>query len=244
MNFFEQLFLGAKTKTKSSKPDSALKKQKETISEMWKGEKYPDFGIERVIRLLCILSNYLFPSLYVREFSGRYGWQARKLAMDCVTIINFLVPLLVLSCGWYENTIVVYITTYLSIGTLSYVINLIILQSEYSKPGSYIRSIICFALNYIQIILCFSVIYMAMSPESFSYGASKLHDVTHMVYYSFITAATVGFGDITPKSTMAITLALFQICISMLFLYVVFTTFVANIGQRTYANMPPKPKKK
>lgn len=242
MNFLKQLLFGAKTKIKNLKPDSALKKQKEMISEMWKGEKYPDFGIERIIRLLCILTNYLFPSLYVREIFGKYGWQARKLAMDGVTLINFVIPILVLSFGWYESSIVVLITAYLSVGTLSYVINLIILQSEYSKPGSYIRSIICFAFNYIQIILCFSVIYMAMSPDSFAYGESKLHDVPHMVYYSFITAATVGFGDITPKSTMAITLALFQICISMLFLYVVFTTFVSNIGQRTYANKSLKDK--
>ena len=83
-----------------------------------------------------------------------------------------------------------------------------------------------------------------MSPSSFAYGQNTLHDVVHMVYYSFITAATVGFGDITPKSTMAIMLALAQICISMLFLYIVFTIFVANIGQRTYANKPPESKKK
>lgn len=112
MGFFEHLILGAKTKAKSSKPDSALKKQKEMISEMWKGEKYPDFGIERIIRLLCILSNYLFPSLYVREFSGKYGWQARKLAMDCMTIINLLIPIIVLLFGWYENVIVVIISSF------------------------------------------------------------------------------------------------------------------------------------
>ncbi len=243
MGFFEHLILGANTKAKSSKPDSALKKQKEMISEMWKGEKYPDFGIERIIRLLCILSNYLFPSLYVREFSGKYGWQARKLAMDCMTIINLLIPIIVLLFGWYENVIVVIISSYLSIGTLSYVVNLIVLQPEYSKPGSYLRSIISFAFNYIQLILCFAVIYMAMNPTSFSCGAEH-HDVIHMVYYSFITAATVGFGDITPKSTAAIMLAIVQTCISMLFLYIVFTTFVANIGHRTYANQPITRKKK
>lgn len=82
-----------------------------------------------------------------------------------------------------------------------------------------------------------------MNPTSFSCGAVH-HDVIHMVYYSFITAATVGFGDITPKSTAAIMLAIVQTCISMLFLYIVFTTFVANIGHRTYANQPITRKKK
>lgn len=240
-NIISQLFLGYRHKNFGVY--SAWKKQKDQLNSIWEGKDYPDFGIERIVRLICILSNYVFPTLYVRWLAGKYGgWIGRKIAMDILTLLNFILPIIALKYDWQNSLSAVLICAYFSLGTISYIINLIILESEYTQPGSYLRSIICFAFNFVQIIACFALLYRFLGAEAFTGIEDSSFDALHAFYYSFIVSATIGFGDITPTTSWTIMLTICQASISLLFLYVIITKFMAHLGERTYANTPA-PKK-
>jgi hypothetical protein len=227
------LFLGFSTKNRNVA--SALKKQHEQIKQMWKGESYPDFGIERIVRLFCALLTYLFPTLYIRWIAGKYGkWYGRKLTMDIYTIANLLLPLCALCCDWHESTFALIICSYFTAGTISYMINLVVLKPEYAEPGSYLRSIICLFINYVQIVAYFGFVYLCMGAEAFDGINNKTFDSLHAFYYSFVVSGTLGFGDITPVSTTAIWVTIIQSFLTFLFIYLVLTNFLANINKATY----------
>lgn len=241
-NFIRHLVLGGE-KQRDTNVDSALKKQRQQIQQMWKGEKYPDFGIERIVRLICALSTYLFPTLYIRWITGYCGkWYGRKLAMDAYTIINLLLPLCALICDWHESTLALIVCSYFTIGTISYLINLVVLRPEYAEPGSYLRSIICLFINYIQIIAYFGFVYLCMGAKSFEGVNAETFDSLHAFYYSFVVAGTLGFGDIIPASTGAIIVTICQSFLTFLFIYLVLTRFLSNIDKNTYHNTPRRNK--
>ena len=240
-NIISQLFLGYRHK--NFNVDSALEKQNAQLKQMWEGKKYPDFGIERLVRLFCVMCNYIFPTLYVRWIAGKYGgWIGRKIAMDTYTLFNFILPFIALRHDWHTNFVAVLICAYLSLGTISYIVNLILLEPEYTQPGSYLRSIICFAFNFVQIIACFALLYRFEGAGAFAGIDESTFDALHAFYYSFIVSATIGFGDITPTMPGTIWLAICQASLSLLFLYVLITKFMAHLGERTYANMPASKK--
>ena len=45
-------------------------------------------------------------------------------------------------------------------------------------------------------------------PESFALQVQKQESASHFVYFSFVTLATLGYGDITPKTEFAQRLAI------------------------------------
>ena len=231
----KQIFLGVAKNKCIVEP--AISAQNKKLKQIWNNENYKDYGVERIIRLLCMLSSYLFPTLYLRDIAGRLGgWYGRKLCLDVYTILNLVFPLLILGCGWYDSSIIVFICTYLSIATISYLINLVTLAPEFSQPSSYLRSIICLGINFIQIVACFAVLYLFLGVESFRVPEDVNFDAIRAFYFSLVTATTIGYGDITPLSNMAVGLTITQICISLIFFYVVLAKFVSHIEERTYAN--------
>lgn len=86
-------------------------------------------------------------------------------------------------------------------------------------------------LNYLYlnffIIFIFSVIYWLYGTDEhfvFKPHFSVNHNITYMtaLYYSLVTHSTVGFGDITPKSTFIKIITMIHIIIIILFLSLLF----------------------
>jgi hypothetical protein len=64
-------------------------------------------------------------------------------------------------------------------------------------------------------------------PGSFSIVASQGEDSTfHFFYYSFVTITTLGYGDITPVSDIARSLALLEALIGQIYLVVLVARLV------------------
>lgn len=234
IEFLSQLFLGYRDEEEHY-ISPALKKQKAMMKQIWIGKDYPDFGIERITRLFCASLNYAFPTLYVRHFTGHLGWYGRKLAMDGFTLFNLLIPIFALVFRGYESPLAFWVVTYFMAGTISYLINLVVLRPEYTQPGSYFRSILCLFLNYIQIIVYFAVTYMYLGKNAFALTRDTW-DALHALYYSFVVSTTLGFGEITPISSAAIWVTISQLLLSFLFVYIILTTFLSHIHEKTYFN--------
>ena len=63
-------------------------------------------------------------------------------------------------------------------------------------------------------------------PGSFSFATTSEHDVGSFLYYSFITLATVGYGDIVPLTSPARSLAALEAVMGQLYLAVTIARLV------------------
>lgn len=93
-------------------------------------------------------------------------------------------------------------------------------------------------LSYLFMIYGYGVIYMymsAISQSAFSIGKLGIVDG---VYFSIVNSSTVGFGDITPKSSIAKLVVISQIIISMAYIVMLFSSAVSYV--RDEASRPNK----
>jgi|GEM_PF-193471 hypothetical protein len=92
-----------------------------------------------------------------------------------------------------------------------YIIILLVIQiSRSHRVGAleFLKAInIYFLLGIIGAII-FRTIYLA-NPESISLNYGAQYQLTDFIYYSFITMTTVGYGDITPVTPLARSVAVF-----------------------------------
>lgn len=191
-------------------PDPALKKQWENAKAVWNNEHEPTFGIERVFRLLLVLSAYIFPGIYVRHVYGKRGVLARKLSVDVFVTLKLIYPMLVLALGWQYNRFVRLTVIYLGIETLFYIGGLMFLSDIYRAPISHRRSYLMFLMNYLEICLDFAVVYSGFGL------VSHMDSSVDAVYFSCVTGFTVGYGDMVPTSDAGKFLVMVQ-CICSLF---------------------------
>jgi hypothetical protein len=87
---------------------------------------------------------------------------------------------------------------------------------------------------YLLIGLFFSVVYRSIAqfrPEAFS-GAVDSLSPANFHYFSFITLATVGYGDITPATDLTRTLAVVESILGQLYLVTVVALVVSNLTVR------------
>ena len=156
MNFFKKIFIGKSDTILGKKPKSAIKAQIESVKDVWISKKYTDFGIERVLRLFLVCVQFLFPSLYIRNFSGRKNTLTRKICNEIYVMMKISLYLFFLfvfqTCSWYS-----YVCAYLILETLCYLLGLIFLNTEYKKAASYRRNLLMTIINFAEIVFIFHI---------------------------------------------------------------------------------------
>lgn len=226
-NFLESLLVGSmKDPHKYVRP--ALQNQWKNILAVWNNETAATFGIERIFRLLLATSAYLFPGIYIRHYFGLRGLLSRKLALEAyVTCKLFfpLVPLYLVRTG-PTYSIVVGIVIYFGVETLIYVLSLLFLSDIYKPPISYKRSYLMILMNYVELCLDFAVIYKATGE------VSGLGGSLDAIYFSFVTAFTVGYGDIKPSGQIAKIAVILQSLCSLVLVTLVFTRTVSGFDKK------------
>jgi hypothetical protein len=93
---------------------------------------------------------------------------------------------------------------------------------------------------YIMIGLFFAFVYGALDAYGddpfFAGGAPAT--AANCVYFSFVTLATVGYGDLTAAGNLGHTLSVFEALIGQIYLVTVVSLIVSNLGRR---EGPPHP---
>jgi len=231
MSLLKKIFVGPNVTLKN--PKSAIDVQLDHLKNIWEN-KTSTIGIERIFRFFLILIHFVFPNLYVRNLSGKKGTVSRKLCVELYVLFKLLSPLFILLFGLEKYTIICLIIIYLSIETITYLLGIVFLSDIYTKPISFKRSLILIFINFVEITLNFAVLYKG-------FNAIKLSDdVLSPIYFSFVSGTTVGFGDITPISSMGQILVIFQSMIFLLFIVVFFSHFISNLSSNFLANKNPK----
>ncbi len=199
------------------------------IKAIWENEHHDDFGLEKILRLFLVATQFLFPVSNIKYVSGRYGERYKDLSVDLLILLKLGLPLLILISGLEHVGWLVWLQVYIVSETILYIPALVFASDIYSKPSSYRRSMFLVFLNYIEIILAFAVFY-ASGPH-LNQPSTYWFDT---VYFSFTTATSLGYGDLHPISLTGRVLVTIQGILFILFVVIFLNFFTSKVEGKGY----------
>lgn len=208
---------------------TAVKNQLLNLKKVWNNEKHNDIGIEKIVRLFLTAFQFLTLSIYLRNYFGKKGTAYRDLAIDFYILLRTIFPFIVLLTGLYKYCFFVGTAIYFSIDTILYIGTLIFVTDVVAKPRSYRRSVLLLFFNYIEIVLNFAILYGGLNLLNES--ATSFIDY---IYFSFITAATIGYGDILPITSLGKFLVCIQSLLFLVFIIVFLGHFSSKVDNKDY----------
>ena len=116
---------------------------------------------------------------------------------------------------------------YFLVDIVQHLMGLIFLSNVYTFFPSLEKNVAHLALNVIEIVLAFAVLYLHFHAVG-THGVASTDPVS-LLYFSMVTFATVGYGDIGPITTLGRAMVGSQILISFLFVSIVCGSFVADM---------------
>lgn len=192
------------------------------IKSIWDNDHQEDNGIEKIVRLFLSFSQLLFPGVYIKYFADKIKYEYQDLAMDLYILLKMIFPLLILKNNWQENQFLIWLMVYVLLETVLYIPTLIFASDLFSKPRSYKRSMLLLFFNYIEIVFSFGVLY--------TLGNNMNHPFEHWfdsIYFSIVSANSIGFGDYYPITTYGKILVSIQAMFFLSFV-VLFLNFFSN----------------
>jgi hypothetical protein len=225
-SFLKKLLLGSKP---SEKPIRAIDERIKTIKAIWNNKHDNDMGLEKIFRLFLGLSPFFFPGVYIKDISGRRGQAYQDLAVDILVLVKLSFPILILANGWEHNPIVFGVLLWFMVETIFYVPTLIFASDSLSKPRSYRRSMLLLFLNYLEIICDFGVIY-----SSGNFFNEPFHAWFDPIYFSFITSASIGYGDYYPVTPVGKLVVSCHSIVFLIFVAVFLNFFSSRLQSKGY----------
>jgi hypothetical protein len=200
----------------------AIDKRIKNIKAIWNNEQHDDIGIEKLIRLFLAISQFFFLGTYIKQIFGKKGIAYQDLSVDVFVLIKVLFPIVILWNGIQSNDYLFVILLWFLFETLLYVPTLIFASDIFSRPRSYRRSMLLLFFNYLEIVFSFGVVYARGS-----YLNKAFEHWFDPIYFSFVTSATIGYGDYYPITSMGKLLVSLQSVLFLIFV-VLFLNFFSN----------------
>jgi len=182
------------------------------------------FLVKLLERLCFVLSKITVFNLIVRKLFPKitkgYGFTERWVLLNVGISIFSLFLCFSKNVRWWEWILIIYGTTQVYEIIIVQLNVLLFDKIRKEKTGekyfllSYVRSIICAVLNYIEILFWFSLYYRNFSC-SFHSERIALDTVSGSLYFSLVTMSTLGYGDISPKNSLGISLCFLQTVIGI-----------------------------
>lgn len=198
---------------------SGYKLQLQKIAEVWKGSNHHDYGVLRLFRLFLVLIIIVYPGVLIDQIFNRKNSVDRKLIVELYVIIKTVFPFAVLIFHWYTIPFIYYLNIYLLTETYIYLFSKIFLADQHGKTSN-MRTLLLLIFNFFESGLTFAMVYIAGN-----YLNEPLHTAIDAIYYSFVTSATVGFGDLHPINQVGKLIAVVQILSSVSFIVLFFNFF-------------------
>lgn len=217
--------------------NSVVDRQMKLVKDVWDGELYKDFGLERSLRLFLAVFAFTDVGLYLRNcFQGKGKGMHRKIFVDFYVLLNLIIPCIVLFAG-FSSTWAFYLCAYMGVETLCALLSMSFLTPNIPPPVSYRRNLLSLFLNFLQFAFLFAIVYLR-------YGIVNTNNCSvapiKALYLSLETFTTVGFGDIVPNNDIGYAVLVIQMTISLIFVYIFFAVFTTRIDNPTYYNKKNK----
>jgi len=186
-----------------------------------------DLGLERALYVLILLDLLVMLAVVPGRWSLRAGLALLTLAMVSWILSALTVERVFLPLGQI-SAVILFI-----LGTLG------CFKKAFS-PGPVDRERLGAALGlYMLLGLIFALLYTVIAelrPGSIHFAVARpaefvARPLADMVYYSFVTLATLGYGDIVPLSPSARGLAILEAVVGQIYLVVVVARLVSLYGQ-------------
>jgi hypothetical protein len=229
-HFLRKLLLGKITK--DDKPllkINPIQKRILNIQSIWNNDHQEDNGIEKIFRLFLSISQLVFPGVYIKYIFSRKNYEYQDIAMDFYIILKLVFPIYILKNNLQDQNIIIYIMVYVLLETVLYIPTLIFASDMLSRPRSYKRSMLLLFLNYLEIVFAFAVLY--------TLGDNMNKPFTHWfdaIYFSIITANSVGYGDFYPITPFAKVLVSIQAMFFLSFVVLFLNFFSAKVKNKGY----------
>jgi hypothetical protein len=208
--------------------DGILVRQWGYLKGVWENDRHNDVGLERIMRLFLICIQFFFPGLYIRHIFARYGLTYKNLAIELYIIFKLIFPLWVLFSDEHHNLYFQFLSMYFLLETILYIAALVFVSDMFASTRSSNRAILLLLFNYMEITFNFALIYCGF--DLLSENAIRPVD---FLYFSFVTSASLGFGDIHPVFDGGKILVCAQSFIFLVFV-VLFINFFNGRRQKTH----------
>jgi hypothetical protein len=157
-------------------------------------------------------------------------------------IVAIAAPVLWLTMLFDENTIL-FIAGCVLDSAFFAVIAVLILSSVLQKHLATMQSIYGAVCAYLLLGLAWAMLYWALdrndpntlsvpAREAVTGKAAEINRFSEIVYFSFVTMSTLGYGDIYPRTAIARTLAWMQSVTGLFYIAVVVAWLVSEIPRR------------
>jgi hypothetical protein len=220
-NILYKLFFG-KPEYNTRQKVSAYLAYRSNLIKIWNNRTHKDIGFEKILRLVLVGIQPIFPGIHYRQIFGSYGTIKRNVAIEFYVLFKTLLPLVFLYTGFYHKLAAVLISGYLLTETVVYVASLIFVSDMFVKPRSYRRNILMLFFNYLEIAFSFAVVYGGLHLLD-----ERAQSITDFVYFSIVTSTTIGYGDIHPVTHMGKILVCTQAIVMVAFI-VLFLNFFGS----------------
>ena len=206
-----------------------IQKRIQNIKAIWNNDHQDDNGIEKIVRLFLSSSQLFFPAVYLKYIVSRKGSEYADLTVDFYVLLKVLFPLLIIINEWQDSSIVIGIMVYLMLETILYIPTLIFASDLFSQPRSYKRSMLLLFLNYLEMVFSFAVLY------SFNtYFNKPFIHWFDPIYFSTISASTIGYGDFYPVAPMGKFLVSIQSMLVLMYVVLFLNFFSTKIKAKGY----------
>ena len=226
--FFKKLIFGKNPSSEIS-ARSVIDKRIHNIRSIWNNELEEDIGIEKLLRLFLGFSQFLFPGIYIKHFIGGRRLLYQEITVDLYVLFKIAFAFGIIYNGRQDNDILVWIVIFFMAETLLHIPTLIFASDIFSRPRSYRRSMLLLFFNYIEIVFAFAVLY-----SSGDYMNQAFKHWFDPIYFSFISGATVGFGDFYPITPIGKMLVSFQVVIFIIFAALFLNFFSNKVESKGY----------
>lgn len=242
--FWRTLLLGQEHARPTRKLRRACKNQKYNVARVWRNTRYDDSGIERLIRLTLVWMQWLTGGLWVRHLADvvpkESNLQTRKLWVEGYVLFKLALPIIFLFSKVTGSGIVAFVAAYMASETVVYLASLIFLSNEFAEPISSRRSLVTLFINYVQVSLDYAVVYSHYSINIKGFLSQDLEVPVKAIYFSFVTSATVGYGDIYPCTEGGWLLVVSQIILFLVFVALFINFFAAKLQSNYHITNPKK----
>jgi Ion channel len=227
-HFFRKLLLG-KPISYALPTESAIEKRLKNIKAIWNNEQHDDIGIEKILRLFLAFSQFFFLGTYIKQIFGKKGIAHQDLSVDAFVLLKVILPIFVLKNNLQHNSTLFWILIWFVTETMMYIPTLIFASDIFSRPRSYRRSMLLLFFNYLEIVFVFAVIY---STEN--YLNKPFEHWFDAIYFSFITSATIGYGDFYPVTPIGKFLVSCQSLFFLVFVVLFLNFFTNKVENKGY----------